>query len=85
MQTGLITLDLVSKINGVNIDMRAVIREYGLSDKEITKEELILIAKNAGFKAKIKRIFISPIYSRNYPDSFARKICPTPTIAKSIV
>ena len=73
MQTGLITLDLVSKINGVNIDMRAVIREYGLSDKEITKEELILIAKNAGFKAKIKRINLESSEKYPYPAIFISK------------
>lgn len=73
MQTGLITLDLVSKINGVNVDMRAVIREYGLSDKEITKEELILIAKNAGFKAKIKKINLELSEKYPYPAIFLSK------------
>ena len=35
MQTGLITLDVVAKINGISIDLRSVVREYALTTDEI--------------------------------------------------
>ena len=56
MQTGLICFELIAKINQINVDLRAVIKEYGLSDEEIATEELIRIVKNFEFKAKIKNI-----------------------------
>ncbi len=55
MQTGLICFELVAKINQINADLRSVIREYGLTEAEITKEELVRIVKNYEFKAKIKK------------------------------
>lgn len=54
MQTGLITFEVISKINGIDVDLRSITREYGIGESEISKEELLRIAKNAGFKAKIK-------------------------------
>ncbi len=54
IQTGLIAFELVCKLNNINIDLRSIVRENGITDDEISKEELLLIAKNAEFKAKIK-------------------------------
>jgi len=65
MQSGLIAFEIIARINQVDVDLRAIIREYGLTDKELTKEELLRIIKNSGFKAKIKNIplnKISPAY-----------------------
>lgn len=59
MQTGLQCLDVIAKINQIDIDIRKIIKEYAISQEELTKEELVRICKNSDFKAKIKTI--SPI------------------------
>lgn len=46
MQTGLITFEVIAKINGIDVDLRAITREYGISENEITREEILRIAKN---------------------------------------
>lgn len=56
MQTGLISFEVVSRINQQDVDLRTIIREYGLTSEEVTKEELMRIIKAAGFKAKFKKI-----------------------------
>jgi len=66
MQTGLISFEVIARINQLSIDLRAVIREYGITNEEITKEELLRIAKNFEFKAKIKNISLDKIPDR-YP------------------
>lgn len=66
MQTGLIAFDIVSKINGVNIDLRSVAREYALNNEEISPEELLRIIKRFDFKAKVKNISIDEIIEK-YP------------------
>jgi len=66
MQTGLICFELIARINQMSIDTRAIIREYGLTESELTKEELIRIIKNHEFKVKIKQI-TDDIISDKYP------------------
>ena len=66
VNTGLVALDIVSKMNNVNIDMQAIVREYGISTVDIEPEEIIRIAKNNGFKVKKKNIKVKDI-SKNYP------------------
>lgn len=66
VNTGLISLEIVSAINNVNIDMRAVVREYGISTADIEPEEIIRIAKNNGFKIKQKKLKLSEFNSK-YP------------------
>lgn len=65
IQSGLITFDIICKVNNINIDLRSIVRENGLENKEISKEELLLIAKNAAFKAKVKNIEL--INAKKYP------------------
>ena len=64
--TGLITLDIVAKMNNVDIDMRGIVREYGISTVDITPEEIIRIAKQKGFKVKKKNEKIKDL-SEKYP------------------
>lgn len=45
MQTGLIAFDTVAKINGISIDLRSIVREYGITNNEIDVSELLLIMK----------------------------------------
>ena len=66
MQTGLIAFDAIAKINGINIDIRSVIREHSLSDKEIEVEELLRIMKQFEFKAKMKELSVDVI-AEKYP------------------
>ncbi len=56
MQTGLIAIELISKINQVPIDIRSVIREYALGEAELKPEELVRVLKNLDYKVKKKRI-----------------------------
>ena len=66
VNTGLISLEIVSKINNTDIDMRSVVREYGISTADIEPEELIRIAKDKGFKVKKKEMILKDISSK-YP------------------
>ena len=66
MNTGLICLDIVAKMNNFDIDMRSVVREYGIETANIESEELIRIAKNAGFKIKSKKIKVKDVVPK-YP------------------
>lgn len=66
MQTGLICFELIAKINQINVDLRAVSREYGLTEDEVSKEELVRIVKNFEFKAKIKTLPLEEI-TEKYP------------------
>ena len=65
-QTGLIAFDVVSKINGINIDLRSVIRKYALSDSEIEVSEFLRVVKEFDFKAKIKN-FSPDNFVKDYP------------------
>ena len=44
VNTGLISLEIVSRMNNVDIDMRGIVREYGISTADIDPEEIIRIA-----------------------------------------
>ena len=66
VNTGLVALDIVSKMNNVNIDMQSVVREYGISTADVEPEEIIRIAKNNGFKVKKKNISLKDL-SHKYP------------------
>lgn len=65
LQTGLISFEVISKINGVDVDLRSIAREYGIGEGEISREELLRIAKNSGFKAKIKTFPLNE--TKKYP------------------
>jgi len=56
MNTGLICLDIAAKMNKTDVDMRAAAKEFGIETKDVSPEELMRIAKNAGFKIKRKNI-----------------------------
>jgi subfamily B ATP-binding cassette protein HlyB/CyaB len=56
MSTGLVCLELIARIYQVTVDFRTIMREYGLSEKEISKEELLLIAKHFDFHARQKKV-----------------------------
>lgn len=66
MKTGLIALELIAKMNSIPFDSQAMIREYSLSEDEISLTELILIARKVKFKAKQKTFPIEQFPSK-YP------------------
>ena len=66
VNTGLISLEIVSKMNNIDIDMRSVVREYGISTADIEPEEIMRIAKDKGFKVKKKQLTLKDITSK-YP------------------
>ena len=66
VNTGLVALDIISKINNIDIDMRSIVREYGINTADIEPEEIIRIAKNKGFKVKKKNIPLNK-FSSKYP------------------
>ena len=66
INTGLVSLDIVSKMNNIDIDMRSVVREYAINSADIEPEEIIRIAKDKGFKVKKKNIGLKD-FSKNYP------------------
>jgi subfamily B ATP-binding cassette protein HlyB/CyaB len=66
MQTALVCLELIARINQISVDLRTIMREYGIIDEEISKEQLLLIAKNLGFKARAKTMPID-VLLKKYP------------------
>lgn len=73
MQTGLIAFEVVCRINNIGVDLRSIVRENGITDEEISKEELLLIAKNAEFKAKIKPMDFDKFSKYPFPAIFILK------------
>ncbi|MBU0481770.1 MAG: type I secretion system permease/ATPase [Proteobacteria bacterium] len=59
MNSGLVCFEIVSRINQIDVDIRSVVREYGIESDEVSSDEILRIAKNLGFKAKVKNL--SPI------------------------
>jgi ATP-binding cassette, subfamily B, bacterial HlyB/CyaB len=66
MQTGLICLELVARISGIDIDLRTVVNDLALSSEEISVHELRRAAKQCGFKSSIKRTSLDRLPA-NYP------------------
>ncbi len=66
INTGLTALEIVAKINNSDIDLRAVIREFGIESADISHEELVRVAKNSGFKVKKKNLPLTSIQPK-YP------------------
>lgn len=64
MQSALRSLEIVAHLNNVAIDSRAIIRDYALNSTP-SIEELVRIAKDKGFKAKIKEFSFKNLL--NYP------------------
>lgn len=65
MSAGLIALDVVARINKVDVDIRAATREFGI-EQEVSPEELLRIARHFGFKAKLKSFSLEKL-GQGYP------------------
>lgn len=66
VNTGLISLEIVAKMNKTDIDMRSIVREFGIETADTSPEEIMRIAKSKGFKIKKKNILLKDI-SDKYP------------------
>jgi len=55
METGLVSIELISKIHGVSIDMESVKRRYFAQD-ELLPEEMLRILKDHGIRSRRKKI-----------------------------
>ncbi len=55
METGLVSIEVVSKIHAVNIDIQAVRRRYFV-EEELKPEEVLRILKDNGMRARLKRL-----------------------------
>lgn len=70
MHTGLTVFQIICRLNNIDVDLRAIIRENGITDDEISSEELLFIAKKSGFKAKLKSIELFDAKKYPYPSIF---------------
>lgn len=66
VNTGLISLEIISRMNNVDIDMRSIVREYGISTADISPEEIMRIAKGKDFKVKKKTLQLKD-FPEKYP------------------
>lgn len=65
MQTALTIFDCINRLNGINIEVQSVIREYAINDEELTPIEFLRILKNNDYRAKIKACKIDDL--KKYP------------------
>ena len=56
MNTGLAVIEVISKLEGVNVDIRAIIRDYAINEDELKLEQFLRIIKDKGFKFKNKKL-----------------------------
>lgn len=61
MKTGLVSLHLIAKINGLDIDMRSMERDLATTNEEVELPELLRVAKWLEFKTRVKRISVSKL------------------------
>lgn len=66
MHTALIAFELVARLNQIDVDLGAIVREFAFSEQELTVEELLLVAKRCEFRAGLKELSIEQIASK-YP------------------
>ena len=65
--TGLISLEIVAKINQTDIDTLSIVRNYGIDRADISPEEIVRIAQQNGFKVKKKNIDLKTLGEKKYP------------------
>ena len=65
MNTGLAAFEAAARINRVNVDIRALARQHGITG-EPEPEELLRIAKDCGFRARLKTMPVTRL-AESYP------------------
>ncbi len=66
MHSSLISLQLIGRFYDVPINIDSIINEYAIEEKELSLDELILIAKNEGFIIKAKKMDLEDLIE-HYP------------------
>lgn len=66
VNSGLICLEIVARMNKIDIDMRSVVREFGIETADISPEEIMRVAKSKGFKIKKKKFALADLTDK-YP------------------
>jgi len=64
-QSALIIFDAINKLNGVNVDIQGILREYAIEEGELSCMEFLRILKNNDYRAKIKTATLEEI--KKYP------------------
>ena len=59
MYSALVALEVVGQLNKIAIDSKAIIKKHALEESEPTLNQLIRIAKDEGFKTKLKKLSLS--------------------------
>ncbi|MEN6422881.1 MAG: type I secretion system permease/ATPase [Smithella sp.] len=54
-ETGLVSIEVISKIHSVSIDMQAIKRRYFIED-ELSREEVLRILKDHGIRSRLKKL-----------------------------
>ena len=65
VNSGLISLEIVARMNKIDIDMRSVVREFGIETADTSPEELMRIANSkwgqrvikVAFKLRLNKLF----------------------------
>ena len=71
MQTALICFELIARIHQIQIDLRTITREHGIREAELTREDLLLVLKNLGFKARLKKMPPEKLLEKYPPPAIA--------------
>ncbi|MDR0762498.1 MAG: type I secretion system permease/ATPase [Campylobacteraceae bacterium] len=72
MRSALIALEVVGQLNKISVDTQSIIREYAL-ENEPSIELLVKIAKDRGFKARIKEIKSKDLAKYPFPSICKRE------------
>lgn len=56
MYSALVAIEVVGQLNKISIDSKAIIKKYALTNEEIDEKLLLRIAKDEGFKSKLKKL-----------------------------
>lgn len=54
-ETGLVSIEVISKVHSVNIDMQAIKRRYFI-DAELSNEEILRILRDHGIRSRLKKL-----------------------------
>lgn len=73
MRSALVALEIVGQLNKIAIDTQAIVRIYALDGKTPSFEMLVKIAKEQGFKTKIKDLSLEKLAAYPLPCIVKRK------------
>jgi ATP-binding cassette, subfamily B, bacterial HlyB/CyaB len=64
METALVCLELIARVNHIHLDLRTLKRDAGISGDELNREELLRAAKSLGFKARLKSFPLTKLLAK---------------------